>query len=197
MHKLTLSEISARRLSAGQAISAARTPIYGFLENVRSLYNVGSIFRTSDAVLLSKLYLTGFTPYPPRPEISKTALGAVESVPWSFHKRPLEAAEEIKAQGIKFVVLEQTRESVPIWELQADVFPVCLAVGNEIGGITKDVLEAADMAVDIPMLGVKHSLNVAVAYGVAVYRLFEVFSVTGQNSKVPERGRLRPDKIMK
>lgn len=195
MHKLTLSEISAHRLSTEQAISAPRTPIYGFLENVRSLYNVGSIFRTSDAVLLSKLYLTGFTPYPPRPEISKTALGAVESVPWAFHKRPLDAVEKIKGQGIKFVVLEQTRESVPIWELQPDVFPVCIAVGNEIGGITKDVLDAADMAVDIPMLGVKHSLNVAVAYGIAVYRLFEAFSVSGQKAEVPERIRLRPDKI--
>ncbi len=183
MHKLTTSEISASRLTAEQAISVPRTPIYGFLENVRSLYNVGSIFRTSDAVLLSKLYLTGFTPYPPRPEISKTALGAVESVPWSYHRKPIEAVDEIKAQGIKLVVLEQTRESIPIWELDVTAFPVCIAVGNEIGGITKDVIEAADLAVDIPMLGVKHSLNVAVAYGVAVYRLFEAFLEEGQKEK--------------
>jgi len=174
MHKLLHSEIAARRLTVDQAVSAVRTPIYGLLENVRSLYNVGSIFRTSDAVLLSKLYLTGFTPYPPRPEISKTALGAVESVPWSYHKKPIEAIEEIKSKGIRFIVLEQTRESMPIWELPGDIFPACIAVGNEIGGITKDVAEVADFAVDIPMKGVKHSLNVAVAYGVAVYRLFEM-----------------------
>jgi tRNA G18 (ribose-2'-O)-methylase SpoU len=183
MHKLLHSEISARRLTLEQAISAKRTPIYGFLENVRSLYNVGSIFRTSDAVLLSRLYLTGFTPYPPRPEISKTALGAIESVPWSYFKKPLEAVEEIKSHGIKFVLLEQTRESIPIWELDSDIFPVCIAVGNEIGGITKDVVEAADLAVEIPMKGVKHSLNVAVAYGIAVYRLFEVFAKGNQLSK--------------
>ncbi len=176
MHKLSPSEISARRLSVDQAISAQRSPIHGFLENVRSLYNVGSIFRTSDAVLLSKLYLTGFTPYPPRPEISKTALGAVESVPWSYHKKPLDAIEEIKSSGIKFVVLEQTNESVPIWKLPSDIFPVCIAVGNEIGGITKDIVEAADIVVEIPMNGVKHSLNVAVAYGIAVYRLFEIYT---------------------
>lgn len=184
MHKLSNSEIAARRLTTEAAISTQRTPIYGFLENVRSLYNVGSIFRTSDAVLLSRLCLTGFTPYPPRPEISKTALGAVESVPWSYHKKPIDAVEEMKSQGIKFAVLEQTRESIPIWELDDTVFPVCIAVGNEIGGITKDVIEAADLAVDIPMLGVKHSLNVAVAYGIAVYRLFEIFSVTSQKAKV-------------
>ena len=184
MHKLLHSEISAKRLSVEQAIAAERTPIYGFLENVRSLYNVGSIFRTSDAVLLSKLLSTGFTPYPPRPEISKTALGAVESVPWSYHKKPLDAVKEIKSYGIKFVLLEQTRESVPLWKLPPDIFPACIAVGNEIGGITKDVVEAADIAVEIPMMGVKHSLNVAVAYGIAVYRLFEMYTEETQKSKV-------------
>jgi tRNA G18 (ribose-2'-O)-methylase SpoU len=171
-------------LSVGQAIAAERTPIYGFLENVRSLYNVGSIFRTSDAVLLSKLYLTGFTPHPPRPEILKTALGAVESVPWSYHKKPLDAVEEMKSQGIKFVLLEQTRESVPLWEVPDDIFPACIAVGNEVGGITKDVVEAADIAVEIPMLGVKHSLNVAVAYGIAVYRLFEMYAIISRRRKL-------------
>jgi tRNA G18 (ribose-2'-O)-methylase SpoU len=184
MRKLSHSEISSRRLSVEEAAAAARSPIYGLLENVRSLYNVGSIFRTSDAVLLSKLYLTGFTPYPPRPEISKTALGAVDSVPWSYHKKPIEAVEEIKSRGIKLAVLEQTDESVPLWELPPDFFPICIAVGNEIGGITKDIVDAADIAVEIPMKGVKHSLNVAVAYGIAVYRLFEMFVGEDQNSKV-------------
>jgi len=177
MHKLLYSEISAKRLSVEEAIVADRTPVYGFLENVRSLYNVGSIFRTSDAVLLSKLYLTGFTPYPPRPEISKTALGAIESVPWSYHKLPLDAVKEMKAEGIKFILLEQTRESIPLWDLSPDIFPACIAVGNEIGGITKDVAAAADIAVEIPMRGIKHSLNVAVAYGIAVYRLFEMYTI--------------------
>ncbi len=183
MRKLSHSEISSRRLSVEQASAAARSPIYGLLENVRSLYNVGSIFRTSDAILLSKLYLTGFTPYPPRPEISKTALGAVESVPWSYHKKPSEAVEEIKSLGIRLAVLEQTDESIPLWELPGDFFPVCIAVGNEIGGITKDIVDAADVALEIPMLGVKHSLNVAVAYGIAVYRLFEMCGKASQNPK--------------
>jgi tRNA G18 (ribose-2'-O)-methylase SpoU len=174
MRKLLHSEISSQRLSVEEAIAVERSPIYGFLENVRSLYNVGSIFRTSDAVLLSKLYLTGFTPYPPRSEISKTALGAVESVPWSYHKRPLDAVEEIKSIGIKFAVLEQTDQSIPLWKFPPAFFPVCIAVGNEIGGITKDVVDVADIAVEIPMKGVKHSLNVAVAYGIAVSRLFEM-----------------------
>jgi len=176
MRKLLHSEISSRRLSVEQAIAAERSPIFGFLENVRSLYNVGSIFRTSDAVLLSRLYLTGFTPYPPRSEISKTALGAVDSVPWSYHKKPLNAVEEIKLHGIKLAVLEQTDGSIPLWELPREFFPVCIVVGNEIGGITKEVVDAADLALEIPMKGVKHSLNVAVAYGIAVYRLFEIWT---------------------
>jgi tRNA G18 (ribose-2'-O)-methylase SpoU len=184
MRKLLHSEISSRRLSVEQAIAAPRSPIYGLLENVRSLYNVGSIFRTSDAVLLSRLYLTGFTPYPPRPEISKTALGAVESVPWSYYKKPLDAVVEIKSRGIKLAVLEQTDESVPLWKMPRDFFPVCIAVGNEIGGITKDIVDAADIALEIPMKGVKYSLNVAVAYGIAVYRLFEIFTEETQKSKV-------------
>ncbi len=183
MHKLSHSEISARRKSVEEAVAAERTPLYGLIENVRSLYNVGSIFRTSDAVLLSKLFITGFSPYPPRPEISKTALGAVESVPWSYHRKPMEAVEELKSDGVRLIVLEQTKESTPIWELPADIFPACIAVGNEVGGITKDVLEAADIAVEIPMKGVKHSLNVAVAYGVAVYRLFELYSAANRTDE--------------
>lgn len=182
MRKLLHAEISSRRLSIDRAITSQRSPIFGLLENVRSLYNVGSIFRTSDAVLLSKLYLTGFTPYPPRPEISKTALGAVESVPWAYHKKPLEAIAEVKSAGVKFAVLEQTDESIPLWELPHDYFPICIAVGNEIGGITKDVVDAADISLEIPMNGVKHSLNVAVAYGIAVYRLFEMF-IAGSQAK--------------
>ncbi len=118
------------------------------------------------------------------PKISKTALGAVESVPWSYHRKPLEALEEMKSRGIKFVLLEQTKESIPLWELSVDIFPACIAVGNEIGGITKDVVDAADIAVEIPMSGVKHSLNVAVAYGIAVYRLFEMYSEGIQKSNV-------------
>lgn len=183
MHKLSHAEITARRKTIDEAVSAERTPIYGLLENVRSLYNVGSIFRSSDAVLLSKLYLTGFTPYPPRPEISKTALGAVESVPWSYHKKPAEAVAELKDKGIKLIVLEQARESIPIWELPSDIFPACIAVGNEIGGITKDVLDSADIAVEIPMKGVKHSLNVAVAYGIAVYKLFELYAAADRTDE--------------
>lgn len=186
MHKLSHSEIAARRKTVEQAIASGRTPIYGLIENVRSLYNVGSIFRTSDAVLLSRLYITGFSPHPPRPEIAKTALGAVESVPWSYHRNPMEAIQELKGKGIKMVVLEQAKESIPIWELPTNIFPACVAVGNEIGGITKDVLDAADFAVEIPMLGVKHSLNVAVAYGIAVYRLFELFTcLNGERNPKP------------
>ena len=95
-------------------------------------------------------------------------------MPWSYHKEPIQAVEEIKSRGIKLAVLEQTDENIPLWELPPDFFPVCIAVGNEIGGMTKELVDAADIAVEIPMKGVKHSLNVAVAYGIAVYRLCEM-----------------------
>lgn len=146
------------------------------LDNIRSLYNVGSMFRTSDGALIRKLYLCGHTPHPPRKEIDKTALGSTKSVAWEYHIDPLAALAAVRAQGAKVCVLEQTTHSKLYCNLRKEDFPVCLVVGNEITGVSPQVVGVADMAIEIPMYGVKQSLNAAVAYGIALYDLVRIWN---------------------
>ena len=140
-------------------------PLRAILEDIRSLWNVGSIFRTSDACRLERLYLCGITGRPPRKEISKTALGAEGVVPWSYLPSAVDAAREARSDGYHVVAVERSSGSVPLDEFDFP-FPLCLAVGNEVAGVSDGVLLEAEGAVFIPMLGVKRSLNVAVAFGV-------------------------------
>jgi len=178
MKKLTYQEITARRLSKQEIQETERFPIYTLLDNIRSLYNVGSIFRTADAVRLQRLYLTGITGHPPRKEIDKTALGAVETVPWAYQENPLEVIKSLKRQKVKIIVLEHTSHSIPYDELSID-FPLCLVVGNEVFGVQEKIVELSDVAVEIPMYGTKQSLNVTVAYGVVIYDiLFKYLETT-------------------
>ncbi len=171
MRKLTHSEIQAIRLSINSIHKAQKFPLYVVLDNIRSMYNVGSIFRTSDSIMIQKLYLTGYTPTPEKKEVSKTALGATESVDWEYHSNPIELIKKLKSEGIKIVALEITDESIPYTEYDGKNFPACLIVGNEITGIQSSILDICDIAIELPMYGIKHSLNVAVAYGIAVYEL--------------------------
>lgn len=175
MRKLSHAEISRFRFTKEQLLKEDRFPIYVLLDNIRSLYNVGSIFRTSDGARISKLILTGFTPHPPRKEIEKTALGSTETVPWEYVKSPVEAINRLKTNSIRICVLEHTNESKPYFTITKEDFPICLVVGNELTGVSKEVLDMADMAVDIPMFGLKQSLNAAVAYGIAVFELVKIF----------------------
>ena len=168
MKKLTLEEIGQQRLRPGAARSAARFPIYVLLDNIRSLYNVGAIFRSADAARVEKLLLCGITGRPPRREIDKTALGATDTVPWEYHPSGLEAVKQLKAQGIPVIALEHTTESRPHWECRY-TFPSCLVIGNEVWGIQDEILDLADLAVEIPMFGAKHSLNAGVAFGIMIY----------------------------
>ena len=138
--------------------------------NIRSLWNVGSLFRTCDAMDIEKLYLTGYTGLPPRKEITKTALGAEEFVPWEHRDEPLDVLRELKAEGFLIVSLEQTERSVPLLDF-SPTYPLCLLLGNEIKGVREDLLDASDAIVSIPMLGKKESLNVAVAAGIALHAL--------------------------
>ncbi|MCU0724096.1 MAG: RNA methyltransferase [Planctomycetes bacterium] len=147
-----------------------RAPLYGLAENVRSLWNVGSLFRTSDAVGVRKLFLCGYTGKPPRAEISKTALGAEEVVDWEHVRDPVKAVLLLKDLGVSVVALETGPGAVPYDEVPYR-FPLCLLVGNEVEGLTRRLLAAADATVFIPMHGAKLSLNVAVAYGVAMYEI--------------------------
>jgi len=171
VRKLTHEELTVRRHVKDQIPGDARAPIIGLLENIRSLYNVGSIFRTSDGALIRALYLTGYTPHPPRPEIEKTALGTTATIPWRYFRDPLEAVRAAREEGYRICVLEQTTESRPYHALTPEIFPLCLAVGNELTGVSPALIKAADMAIEIPMHGTKQSLNAAVAYGIAIFEL--------------------------
>jgi len=169
MRKLTHQEIAKKRTPLDEIRAKKRLPIFAMADNVRSLYNVGSIFRTSDGAMIQKLFLTGFTPHPPRKEIDKTALGATRTVPWEHFHNPLDAIQELKNHGVKICALELTTSSRPYFDVQPSEFPLCLVIGNEITGVSEKIIASADIAVDIPMFGNKQSLNVAVAYGIVVY----------------------------
>ena len=171
MRKLTHSEIETERKSPEEINNHERNPIYVLCDNIRSIFNVGAIFRTSDAAFIEKLFLTGYTPYPPRKEIEKVALGATETVPWEYHKDPVELVKKIKEDKINIAVLEITDKKNNIWNIERSDFPLCLVLGNEITGVSKDIIELADTSFELPMLGMKQSLNVSVAYGVAVYEM--------------------------
>lgn len=175
MRKLQTEEITARRVTRENLSNAERLPIMGMLDNIRSLYNVGSIFRTSDGALIRHLYLTGYTPKPPRQEIEKTALGATETVPWSHFTDPLDAIKAARNAGARICVLEQTTGSIPYYQITPSQFPICLVIGNELAGISPSVVSAADVALEIPMFGTKHSLNAAVAYGIGIFELVRIW----------------------
>lgn len=143
-------------------------PISVLLDNVRSAYNVGSFFRTCDGAGVSKLYLTGYTPHPPRRDITKTALGADASVPFEYVSDPVGIVRGLKAEGMAIVAVETGEESVEFSDF-AYSYPCCLVFGNEVEGIRPEVLALCDARVRIPMHGMKGSLNVVVSAGVIVY----------------------------
>ena len=177
MKKLTHDEISINRSTIDNLHKVKRLPVYILLNSIRSTYNVGSIFRTSDGAMIEKLYLCGYTPHPPKKEILKTALGSTESVNWEYVKDPTEVVMKLKSQGVKICALELTNKSKPYYEVKADDFPLCVIVGNEITGVSQDLIDLCDFSIEIPQYGIKQSLNVAVAYGVSVFELRKVFDL--------------------
>ena len=134
------------------------------------MHNVGSIFRTSDGVNLQELILCGYTPTPPRSQISKVALGAELNVPWRQMEDPLEAVKEFRREGVQIVALETGEAAMNLFEFEPQ-WPICLLVGNEVEGLSNELRETADVTVSIPMLGMKESLNVSCAYSISVYEL--------------------------
>jgi len=170
IRKLSNIEIKSARPAPGDLPGMNRVPVTVVCENIRSLYNVGSIFRTSDGAFIEKLYLCGYTGYPPRKEIDKTALGSVESVPWEHDTDTAGVLENLKSQGYTIVSLEHTDRSVQ-YDRAEYRFPLCLVLGNEVDGVTEECVSMSDMAVEIPMHGIKQSLNVSVAYGIALYHI--------------------------
>ncbi len=147
--------------------SVRKLPVVILLDNVRSLHNVGSAFRTADAFSLEKILLTGITGTPPHREIHKTALGATESVSWEYCESPAVAVQRCKDQGYQIWAVEQTTESTPLNKFVPRTNqPYCLVFGNEINGVSDEVLALADGALEIPQSGTKHSLNISVCVGI-------------------------------
>jgi tRNA G18 (ribose-2'-O)-methylase SpoU len=171
MKKLKLEELG--RISVGEFKEAEKIPVCLFLDNVRSLHNVGSAFRTADAFRVEKIYLTGITGTPPHREIQKTALGATESVAWEYAESPAAAIQHLKTQGYVIVAVEQTTASKPLHEfMPTDHQKYCLVFGNEVDGVSEEVIEQADIALEIPQTGTKHSLNISVCVGIVVWDVF-------------------------
>ena len=160
--------------SLGSAYQGLRLPAVVLLDNVCSMYNIGSFFRTSDAVGLEMLYLCGITACPPRSAISKTALGAEESVPWQHYADARESLATLRARNYEIAVIETSLVSVDLYEWKP-AFPVCVVFGHEVDGIRPELLALADTHVRIPMVGRKHSLNVATAAGVVLYELLRKY----------------------
>ena len=146
--------------------------VYVALDNIRSAQNVGSFFRTCDSLGVDKIFLCGITSVPPNKEIFKTALGATESVIWEHFENTSQCIELLKEKGFKIICIEQTEKSLMLdkYEFNLDE-KICLVFGNEIEGVSKNIIEMADDCVEIPQLGTKHSLNVSVAGGIVIWDL--------------------------
>ncbi len=168
--KLAFEEIQKSRPGIEVISQTPAMPVAVILDDIRSLHNVGAIFRTADAVHLEKLYLCGISGVPPRNEIRKTSLGAEESVPWEYANDAAHVVNDLKAKGYQIVALEHTTASVDYRRAEYR-FPLCLIVGHEFKGIDDRIVVMADSAIEIPMHGIKQSLNVSVAFGVAVYEI--------------------------
>lgn len=160
----------SNRIPVHRAGDLERVPATALLDNVRSVGNVGSMFRTADAAGLGGLVLCGMTATPPRPDMEKTALGATETVPWDYWRDPAAAVAALRARGVTIAALEQTERAVDITTWRPD-FPCCLVCGHEVDGVDAAVLDQADVHVQIPMAGAKRSLNVAVSFGIAAFAL--------------------------
>jgi len=161
---------------AARAYDGIRSlPVAVLLDNVRSLYNVGAFFRTADAVRLEKIYLSGITGRPPKRAITKTALGAEETVAWEHSWEAASLVRGLRARGYEIAAVETTLHAVNLFEW-APRFPVCVVFGHEVDGIAPGISALADTQVRIPMLGAKHSLNVATAGGVVLYELLRKYS---------------------
>jgi tRNA G18 (ribose-2'-O)-methylase SpoU len=175
MRKLKNNELG--RISVEQFKEQKKTPLIVILDNIRSVNNIGAVFRTSDAFLIEKIYLCGICAIPPNKEIHKTALGATESVTWEYAEDTLTLIEKLKKEKIKVLAIEQAEGSTKL-----DVFfpdkdeKYAIVLGNEVKGVQQEVVDAADVCIEIPQLGTKHSLNISVTAGVVIWDLFQKLS---------------------
>jgi 23S rRNA (guanosine2251-2'-O)-methyltransferase len=161
------------RKTVDQFKAADKTPLVLVLDNVRSMHNVGSVFRTADAFLLQGIVLCGYTPVPPHRDIQKTALGATETVEWQYFATTREAVESLREAGYTIMTIEQAQNSVMLDAFQPDpAKPLALVFGNEVSGVDAEIMKLADGCIEIPQSGMKHSLNISVSTGIVVWDIF-------------------------
>ncbi len=172
MEKKTIWDL--QRDTVEQYREKGKLPLVVVLDNVRSLNNVGSVFRTSDAFLVEKIMLCGITATPPSPEIHKTALGAEDSVAWEYFESTDECVARLKSDGYVVCSLEQVKDSVPLQDFKAEAGKkYAIVLGNEVNGVLQSVVDASDYCIEIPQCGTKHSLNVSVSGGIAIWHFFK------------------------
>lgn len=168
MRKLANNELT--RLNVDEFKSAEKTPIIIILDNIRSLNNIGSVFRTSDAFLIEKIYLCGITATPPNKDIRKTALGATESVDWEYREHTIELVEQLKSDGVNVFSIEQAEQATMLHKIKLDNGKkYALVFGNEVKGVSQEVVTASTGVIEIPQFGTKHSLNISVSAGVVIW----------------------------
>ena len=160
------------RISVEEFKEVKKTPIIVILDNIRSLNNIGSVFRTSDAFLIEKIYLCGITAQPPHREIQKTALGATESVNWEYREDALEVVNLLQKNKTKVYAIEQTENAIMLDEFTVSKDKIAVVFGNEVQGVQQEVINQCDGVIEIPQLGTKHSLNISVSCGVVLWDLF-------------------------
>ncbi|RZN84824.1 MAG: TrmH family RNA methyltransferase [Winogradskyella sp.] len=177
MRKLKNSELD--RLDISEFKQAEKSPIIIILDNIRSLNNIGSVFRTSDAFLIEKIYLCGITAQPPHNDIRKTALGSTETVDWEYSESTLDIVKKLKAQGVKICSIEQAEHATMLndFKPQSDT-KYAFVFGNEVKGVAQDVVDASDIVIEIPQYGTKHSLNISVSTGVVIWDVFSKLVVS-------------------
>ena len=175
MIKRANDDIKADRPTIEEVKFIPKIPVSFLLENVRSAYNVGSIFRTADGMGAKKIYLSGYTCFPPQKDLSKTALGSENAVDWEQDDNPIKMAQKIIDKNIKLVLLEHTYNSKSIYEYDWD-FPICIVLGNEVDGVSEELIEMCNLHVEIPMRGIKQSLNVATAAGIIGYEVLRYYT---------------------
>ena len=170
-HNRKLRTVEMQRLTVEQFREAGKTPLVVVLDDVRSMYNVGSVFRTGDAFRIEALYLCGISATPPATEIHKTALGAEDSVAWRHFDNALEAVEQLKGQGYEVLAVEQCNGSTKLNEfIPIKGKPYAVVLGNEVKGVHQEVIDRCDGCLEIPQFGTKHSMNVSVTAGIIMYK---------------------------
>ncbi|MEM9997355.1 MAG: TrmH family RNA methyltransferase [Bacteroidota bacterium] len=171
LRKLRIEEIA--RPSLPELATLPRHPIVVVADHVRSAHNVGALLRTSDAARVAHVYLTGITPTPAHRAVTKASLGAEDSVPWSHHTDIQPVLDQLRAEGFTLMALEQTTSPTYLADLNSSLSSAALIVGNEVEGVQQAVLDRCDLALELPQYGAKHSLNVSVAFGIALYGLLD------------------------